>query len=389
MTCKAAFVFTPDLLKYHFSEDHPFNPIRLKLTIDLLEAYGLLEENEIVQPRSASMEELLAFHEERYLQMLKKLSEPGACDEGAHLYGLGTEDNPIFPEMFKVGSLVVGATITAAELVMEGRVEHAINLAGGLHHAHSAMASGFCILNDAVVAIKLLQKKYNCRVVYIDNDAHHGDGVQWAFYEDPNVLTISFHETGRFLFPGTGKVAEIGKGPGYGYSVNVPLEAFTEDESWIKNFRDVVCPIVKAFNPDIIISQNGCDGHFYDPLTHLSASTLTYKEIPRIVHRLAHDVCEGRWVAVGGGGYDIWKVVPRAWTLLWGEMKDIKVPSKVPEAWIKKWSSRSPFVLPPSLNDAPSELPDIPRRPEIEEKNYLASQRVLNSVLPILTGNIG
>lgn len=389
MTCKAAFVFTPDLLKYSFSEAHPFNPLRLQLTIELMEAYGLLEQSEYVQPRPASLEQLLTFHDLRYLQMLNKLSGLGASDEGAHLYGLGTEDNPIFPGMFEAGSLVVGATITAAELVMEGKFNHAMNLAGGLHHAHSAMASGFCILNDAVVAIKQVRKNYNCKVVYIDNDAHHGDGVQWAFYEDPNVLTISIHETGRYLFPGTGKIAEIGKGLGYGYSVNVPLEAFTEDESWIKNFREVVVPVVKAFNPDILISQNGCDGHYYDPLTHLSASTLTYREIPRIVHRLAHEVCDGRWVAIGGGGYDIWKVVPRAWTLLWAEMKGVKVPLNIPEAWIKKWSSFSPSAMPINLNDNQSELPIIPRRPEIEEKNYLSSQRVLNSVVPIINGIIG
>lgn len=389
MTCKAAFVFTPDLLKYSFSEAHPFNPLRLQLTIELMEAYGLLEQTEFVQPRPASLEQLLTFHDISYLKMLNKLSGLGATDEGAPLYGLGTEDNPIFTGMFEAGSLVVGATITAAELIMEGKFDHAMNLAGGLHHAQRAMASGFCILNDAVVAIKEIRKNYNCKVVYIDNDAHHGDGVQWAFYEDPNVLTISIHETGRHLFPGTGKIAEIGKGLGYGYSVNVPLEAFTEDESWIKNFREVVIPVVKAFKPDIIISQNGCDGHYNDPLTHLSASTLTYQEIPRIVHRLAHEVCDGRWLAIGGGGYDIWNVVPRAWTLLWAEMKGVKVPLNIPEAWIKKWSPFSPSALPINLNDNPFELPIISRRPEIEEKNYLSSQRVLNSVLPIINGIIG
>ncbi|MDG2794977.1 acetoin utilization protein AcuC, partial [Vibrio parahaemolyticus] len=179
----------------------------------------------------------------------------------------------------EASALLVGGTLTAVDAVLSGKVKHALNLGGGLHHGFRGKASGFCIYNDSSIAMKYIQKKYGLRVLYIDTDAHHGDGVQWSFYDDPNVCTISLHETGRYLFPGTGAVNERGQGNGYSYSFNVPLDAFTEDESFLDSYRTVVREVAAYFKPDIILTQNGADAHYYDPLTHLCATMSIYREI--------------------------------------------------------------------------------------------------------------
>ncbi len=254
-------------------------------------------------------------------------------------------------------------------------------MSGGLHHAFQKQASGFCIYNDASVLIAFLRKLYNARVLYLDTDAHHGDGVQWAFYEDPNVLTLSIHETGRYLFPGTGHLGERGNGEGYGYNVNVPLDAFTEDDSFLDVLYQVVPSVVERFQPDIIISQNGCDAHTYDPLSHLNTSMRIYQEIPRLVHQLAHQFTDGKWVALGGGGYDIWRVVPRAWTLLWAEMIDQPLEQQpLPTSWIKRWQKESPVKLPYYLFDDLTTFPKIARKDEIQEKNRITMEKALEAL---------
>ncbi|MCL4517172.1 MAG: acetoin utilization protein AcuC [Firmicutes bacterium] len=407
MSGYVGFIYSPDFLKYRFSEDHPFNPLRLELTLDLLEEAGLLARGVdtgagtrtgtgagagagrtatafLVAPRMATDGELLLTHDPAYIEMVKTVSAHGDMVPDARNFELGTDDNPVFEGMHEAASLVVGATLTAADLVMEGRAAHALNIAGGLHHAQRSHASGFCIYNDVAVAIAYLQRRYGARVAYIDTDAHHGDGVQWAFYDDPGVLTISFHETGRYLFPGTGEVTERGRNEGYGYSVNVPLEAFTEDDSFLSAFEAVVPPLVKAFAPDVIVSQNGCDGHFLDPLTHLSLTMRAYAEIPRIVHDLAHAVSGGRWIGVGGGGYDIWRVVPRAWAFLWAQMLEAELPEELPRGWLARWQKMSPVALPGYFLDSPATSPVIPRRAEITEKNNLSVAKVMAEALSIV-----
>lgn len=228
------------------------------------------------------------------------------------------------------------------------------------------------------MAIAFLRKYWDARVLYIDTDAHHGDGVQWAFYDDPNVLTVSLHETGKYLFPGTGSLTERGDGSGYGYSVNIPLDAFTEDDSFLDTYDALLPTVARGFKPDVIVTQNGCDAHAYDPLTHMSCSMHIYQQIPRLAHALAHELCGGRWIATGGGGYDIWRVVPRAWTLLWSEMTEQQLYDQpLPSAWRELWSGKSPVPLPTRLFDRPNDLPVIPRRPEITEKNRLTLERAL------------
>ena len=252
---------------------------------------------------------------------------------------------------------------SATKLVIEQDFQHAVHLGGGLHHGFQRKASGFCIYNDCAVAIKYMREKYNLRVLYIDTDAHHGDGVQWAFYDDPNVCTFSIHETGRYLFPGTGNIYERGHGAGLGYTFNIPLDAFTEDESWLYAFRRSMNEIVEYFQPDIIISQNGADAHFYDPLTHLSTTINIYREIPKLTHELAHKYCNGKWIAVGGGGYDIWRVVPRAWSYIWLVMTDQldKGAGMLPQNGLKM-AKEAPVELPHTWEDPDNLYPPIPRK---------------------------
>jgi acetoin utilization protein AcuC len=381
---KAAFVYSDAFTRYKFTEDHPFNPKRLEMTLDLMRTLGVLHQEEFVTPVPATEAQLLAVHDSRYLDAVRRASQPDANPDDFSAWGLGTEDTPIFQGMHEASALISGGTLLAADLVMSGQAAHALNMAGGLHHAHRASASGFCVYNDIAVAIAHVREKYGARVAYIDTDAHHGDGVQWLFYEDPDVLTISFHETGKYLYPGTGEIIERGEGRGYGYSLNVPLEAFTEDDSWMNAVRAVLEPVLDKFAPDIIIHQNGCDAHRYDPLTHLSATTRIYAEMPRLTRELAHKFCGGRWVAVGGGGYEIWRVVPRAWTMLWAEMAGRELPDEIPPEWLARWQPEAPDPLPSRFLDPAGLFEPIPRRAEIEEKNEITVRRVLNGT-PFLT----
>ncbi|RIW35715.1 acetoin utilization protein AcuC [Bacillus salacetis] len=378
MTKEALFVYSDKLLDYRFSESHPFNQFRLKLTIDLLREAGALHEDDIVEPRMATDEELHLVHDPAFVSAVKSAGNGSLPADKAESYGIGTEDTPIFKGMHEASSLMVGGTLTAVDLVMEGAAKHAAHFGGGLHHGFKGKASGFCIYNDSSVAIKYMQEKYNARVLYIDTDAHHGDGVQWTFYDDPDVCTLSIHETGRYLFPGTGNINERGHGKGYGYSFNVPLDAFTEDESWLSAYETAFREVIKFFKPDVILSQNGTDAHYFDPLTHLSSTMKIYQEIPKITHELAHQYCDGRWIAVGGGGYDIWRVVPRAWSLLWMEMAQRNDSLlHFPRNWTERWQEMAPVTLPVSWDDPPGIYPAIPRKPEITEKNSQTVDKAL------------
>ncbi|WP_080849114.1 acetoin utilization protein AcuC [Cytobacillus gottheilii] len=374
----SVFIYSKDLMNYKFSENHPFNQKRLELTVSLLQSIGALNEESMIPPRLALDEELQLIHDPSYIQAVKQAGTVGLIEETAENYGLGTEDTPIFPHMHEASSLLVGGTLTAADYVMEGKAKHAFHIGGGLHHGFRGKASGFCIYNDSSVAIKYLQEKYQARVLYIDTDAHHGDGVQWAFYDDPSVCTVSIHETGRYLFPGTGNVNERGQGKGYGYSFNIPVDAFTEDESWIHAYKTALRKIAEFFKPDIILTQNGADAHFLDPLTHLSATMKIYREIPKLAHEIAHQYCDGRWIAVGGGGYDIWRVVPRAWSLIWLEMtENSNSYGNIPKEWIEKWAKEAPVPLPDQWDDPTDAYKEIPRKKEIEEKNQNTLDKAL------------
>ncbi|MEC1637681.1 acetoin utilization protein AcuC [Schinkia azotoformans] len=377
------YVYSNDFQSYKFNESHPFNQRRVELTTDLLKMSGALNESHIIPPRIATDEEIGLIHDPNYIEAVRKAGYGELSEDVANNYGLGTEDVPIFPNMHEASALLVGGTLTAVDLVMEGEADHALSLGGGLHHGFRGKASGFCIYNDSAIAIKYMQQKYGVKVLYIDTDAHHGDGVQWSFYDDPNVCTFSIHETGRYLFPGTGNVSEKGQGQGYGTSFNIPVDAFTEDESFLECFVTAIREVAEFFKPDVIISQNGVDSHVLDPLTHLSTTMKVYREIPKLAHQLAHEHCDGRWIAVGGGGYDHWRVVPRAWSLIWLEMlekQDEIARGALPTEWIEKWQPKSPVKLIPTWEDPSNLYPPIPRKQEITEKNMQTMEKALQHI---------
>jgi acetoin utilization protein AcuC len=385
---RTALIWDPAVTNYFFRPDHPFNPRRLELTVSLIEELGLVggEQYPVVAPRQATDAELLRVHSAEYIAAVKRFSLPGADRVEAFRYGLGTDDTPLFPGMHEITSLVVGGSLRAAELVMSGEVTRAFNIAGGLHHAHRDRASGFCVYSDLAVAIAWLREAHDARVLYIDYDAHHGDGVQGIFYSDPNVLTLSLHESGRYLFPGTGFVDELGEGEGYGYSLNLPLEAFTEDDSWISITEKLIPEVAEAFRPDVIVLQNGCDGHHLDPLTHLRATTRLYEETLRIVGETADRLCGGRIVATGGGGYACWTAVPRCWTLVWAGLSGQQAPDVIPREWLERWQGEAPELLPERVRDAAGAFPPVPRRAEIEATNRRTFESLRRQAYPLLRG---
>ena len=346
---KTALIHSDQYTRFDYGPDHPLRMERLGLTWRLMEAYGLttLAGAKVWAPEPADEAALARFHAGQYLEVLKAVSG-GLHLPGAYRYGLGPGDNPIFPGLWEASCLTAGGSLLAARLVADGDVERAFHFAGGLHHAMPDRASGFCYVNDPVLAILALRER-GWRVCYVDIDAHHGDGVQFAFYADPNVLTISTHERGDRLFPGTGFVEEHGEGAGQGYSVNVPLEPYTDDPVYHEAFEAVVPPLLGAFKPDVVVAQLGIDSHHTDPLTHLSLSVQGFaRTVARIVE------LSPRLVALGGGGYDLTNVA-RAWTAAWAVMNGVELRPDLPASFAD--DMRSFDFRSPSLWDPPSEIP--------------------------------
>jgi acetoin utilization protein AcuC len=330
-------VHGPALTSYSFSDEHPLQPSRHDLTMSLLSALGWLDAPgvSIEAPRTAILSQLLTAHTLPYIQAVQTAQAIARGERPAidlRIYGLGTEDNPLFTGIHEAPALLAGAGLQAMQAILEGRAVHSYSPAGGMHHAMRARAAGFCIYNDIVVATAAAVQA-GLRVAYIDLDAHHGDGVQAAFYEDPRVLTISIHESGRFLFPGTGDATETGCGDGLGACLNIPLPPDAGDESILMAYERIIEPAVLAYDPDIIVAQTGCDTHHADPLTDLAATMALYPELAARLHALVHEVCEGRWLIVGGGGYDPADVTPRAWAAFFGtvlgrQVEDVALPAE-------------------------------------------------------------
>jgi acetoin utilization protein AcuC len=327
---KTAFIYTDSYLDYDYGPSHPLRIIRLKLTYELIKNYGLLDLPSVQFIPTIKTEEqnLTLFHSRDYLDVLKQAND-GHLPGNAYSYGLGPGDNPIFPGFYDWSLWVAGATLQAVDFVADGKGGVAFNIAGGLHHALKSKASGFCYINDPVIGILRLLDRGK-RVAYIDIDAHHGDGVQKAFYETDQVLTISLHESGYTLFPGTGHEYEIGKGKGEGYSINLPFPPYTDDDLYLWAFEEVIPEVILAFSPDIVVTQLGVDTFFNDPLTNLHLSIRGYEKVLRRIKDLAP-----KWVALGGGGYNISNVV-RAWTLAWAIMNEVELKEELPESFLKK-----------------------------------------------------
>jgi acetoin utilization protein AcuC len=335
MSRSVRIIWDERLVGYNFGPGHPLAPVRVDLTIRLARELGVLDLPPVRVSASPPADDrvLGLVHEGEYLEAVRRASaDPDAVDE---LRGLGTGDNPTFEGMHEASALVAGASVAAAEAVWRGEAEHAVNIAGGLHHAMPGAASGFCVYNDPALAIARLLELGAERVAYVDVDVHHGDGVQAVFYDDPRVLTISLHETGQFLFPGTGFPHETGGPHAEGYSVNVALQPGTDDAGWLRAFHAVVPPLLRAFGPQVLVTQHGCDSHLLDPLAHLALTVdgqhASYAEL----HRLAHELTGGQWVVTGGGGYELVEVVPRAWTRLLAEVAGAPVEpdTETPEPW--------------------------------------------------------
>lgn len=320
MSEAVAIVWDEALRAYDFGPGHPLAPIRVELAMRLTREFGLLDAPgvEVLEPVvPAALDDIVAVHLPGYVAAVERASrDPRAVDVDR---GLGTPDDPTFAGMHAASALVAGATLMAAKAVHSGRAQHAVNIAGGLHHAMPGMASGFCVYNDIGIAIAWLLAQGVQRIAYIDVDVHHGDGVQEMFYDDPRVLTISLHESPLTLFPGTGFADEIG-GPGaQGSAVNLALPAGTGDQGWLRAFHAVVPALLEAFDPQVIVSQHGCDTHIDDPLAHLALTVDGQRMSYEAIHRWAHRYADGRWIALGGGGYEWVDVVPRAWTHLIAE----------------------------------------------------------------------
>ena len=348
MTGPVTVVWDEALAAYDFGPEHPLRPGRAQLTMALAREAGLLAEARLVGPEALSGADLARVHDLDYLAAVKAASADG---RPVFERGLSVGDNPPFPGMHEAATLVCGATVAAAAAVLAGEPGHAFSPAGGLHHAMPGHTSGFCIYNDPAVAIAWMLEQGVRRIAYVDVDVHHGDGVQAIFADEPRVLTVSVHESGRYLFPGTGFAHEVGEGPARGSIANLPLPPSTTDDLYLPAFDAVVPALLRSFEPEVLVTQLGCDTHYTDPLAHLGLTVRAYAELAGRLHDLAHTLAGGRWLATGGGGYQWATVAPRAWCSYLAEMVGTKLPDLLPDAYLIEASEHFGVALDPRTAD--------------------------------------
>ena len=356
MTRKAAFVYEDAMSRHTLSETHPMRPVRLRYTYELADAYGLFdpERSTLTPPRPATVDEVSTFHTPEYISAVERVGQ-GDFSINPIPFNIGPGDNPGYEGMYDAAMLSTGGSMRCVELLLDEGYDAAFNISGGLHHAMPGYAYGFCVFNDPVVAINEMLRR-GLRVAYVDIDCHHGDGVQYAFYDTDRVLTISLHETGQYLFPGTGYAQETGTGRGRGFSVNVPLYPYTGDETYFWVFEQVVLPLLDAYRPDVLVSQLGIDSHYLDPITHLA---LTTQGFGKVVAEFSGKAT--KWLALGGGGYDL-QAVARSWTLAYGVMSELDLDDHIPESYRTKYGVET-------LPDA-EELPDIVHKAQNDAKTF-------------------
>ena len=362
MTCTLHVAWDERLTDYHFGPGHPLAPVRMEATMRLAHEFGLWNQPgvTVAAPAPATDADLMLVHDGGYISTVRAVSRwveprPGTSDvlggkrlRVAQMFGLGTDDNPAFPGMHEASALLAGATLAAARAVWSGSATHGASIAGGMHHAMATHASGFGVYNDPAIAIAWLLRQGAERVAYVDIDAHHGDGVQTAFYSDPRVLTISLHEHPATLWPYTGLPAETGGAGAEGSAVNVALPAGTTDAGWLRAFHAIAPPLLGQFRPQLLVSQHGCDSHWLDPLANLDLSIDAQRAAHAAIHALAHDLAGGRWVLTGGGGYELVHVVPRSWTHLLAEAagQPIDPSAETPVRW-REYVARRTGQSPP------------------------------------------
>ena len=378
-------VYGPRSLTYDFGPGHPLTPRRFGPGIDLLRELGA---EPGLAPEPATDEELLACHTARYIKVVERFSEADLDPWGESEAGIGPGDDPPFHGMHEAAAAVAGGSLRAMEAILRGDVVHAFHPGGGLHHAMPSHAAGFCIYNDVALAVASARAA-GLRVMYIDLDVHHGDGVEAIHAADPDVLTVSIHESGRYLFPGTGFAWEIGEGEAAGTVVNVPLEPETGEGAWWSIVSSLLPDLAAAFGPDIIVSQHGCDTHATDPLAHLNVTTTAMGRAARLVDELAHRWAGGRWLATGGGGYGVYRVVPRAWTHVWLAGAHREPPPSIPSSWLERWAADAARYgdrsLPDSLDDPPNAgLPMTPSQADAEARSRAVARGVREAVVPML-----
>ena len=369
-------LYHPDYQTYDFGPAHPFSPMRLAMVVDLLEALDLTAD--FLEPPRATREDVLTLHSQDFVAQVEAASQ-GTPHPDARRYGLDTGDVPIFDGMDEAARTLVGGTLHAARLVTSGQARRVLQLGGGLHHAQRALASGFCVYNDPALAIHHLRTE-GLRVAYLDVDVHHGDGVQALHYEDPGVMTISLHESGRYLYPGTGFVEELGEADGKGFKLNIPLEPYTHAASYLDVFERLVPSALAHFQPDVLVVECGADAHAADPLAHLLLTSRAYETLFRRILNLAEIYTEGRVVLHLGGGYNLDATV-RVWTLLALLVQNHDLPERLPEAWLHRWQPLADHPLTPTLHDTNGAI--VARQKDtIAQINRQQSERLLALASP-------
>ena len=363
-------------LEYDFGPDHPLTPRRFRPAIDLMRTVGA---RRFIEPRLATDEGLARLHSPDYIATVKEFSADPDLRPRA---GIGPGDCPPFEDMHTASARIAGGSIDAVDRILDGEAEHAFNPGGGLHHAMADRASGFCIYNDVALGVARARDAGH-RVLYVDLDVHHGDGTQALFWDDPEVLTFSIHETGMSLYPGTGFIKERGGADALGTKVNVPLEAGTGDGSWIAAIETALPALAAAFRPTFLVTQHGCDTHAYDPLAHLRLTTRAYHAATRLLDGIAHEHCGGRWLATGGGGYDAYRVVPRSWSLVWLAQAHREPPDETDEGWRQRWADESARFEQSPLPEKFLDPEDMvrPEPPETVDTNRRTLDRALGDAL--------
>lgn len=373
----ATLIFSPAYRAYDFGAEHPFSPARQDMTFDLLAAFG--HQLRWEEPAPATREDILTVHSAEYVDAVEAISA-GRPLANPEAWGVGTPDTPSFPGIDLATRTLVGGTLAGARMLVSGQGARVLQFGGGLHHAQPARGSGFCVYNDLAVAIKHLTAN-NRWVTYLDIDVHHGDGVQAIFKADDRVQTISLHEAGQYLFPGTGDVHELGEGMGRGLKINMPFEPFTGGDSYLEAFESIVPRAVESFGPHVLVVQAGADAHFDDPLADLALTTRDYERIFRRILELADTFTEGRVLFTLGGGYSL-HAASRVWTILYLVLNDLPLPEVIPEAWSAKWKSHLGGKPVRTLHDPDPAYPPVPNHEEIAGHNRRVTGRLLNALAP-------